>query len=176
MKKKDFLIWLQSYIFTHIFGRVPDADDQLKTKPLAKAIWCYSVSSSGALNPNPVAMDEFGNAIVTVESDDTVTTVTIPAEGCKWIDKHLCPWPLWNDADRRKEGKQYRKISRYTLDEQNMEIVPMVLVDKYNEETNAFESILGSETYVCLITDICSGQSQISRYQAMISDGYIYRS
>lgn len=119
-------------------------------------------------------MDEFGNAIVTVEPD---VTVTIPAEGCKWIDKHLCPWPLWADADRRKEGKQYRKISRYTLDEQNMELVPMVLVDEYNAETNAFEkSSLGSETFVCLITDICSGQSQISRYQGMQAGDGIYGS
>lgn len=121
--------------------------------------------------PSGVALAEIIWRYATTGED---ASGTIGDAGKAWIDKHLCPWPLWTDADRRKEGKQFRKISRYTLDEQNMELVPMVLVDEYNSEYNGantdfVKSSLGSETFVCLITDICSGQSQISRYQGMMS-------
>lgn len=187
LSKDDFRSWLGQYILNHAFN-VTSEDETLPTGvPLSRAIWYYTIDkyvdhtdTSHHYDEWKVEWDEEENAyIVTIEegSEEEGTdpvTVAIPLEGAQWIDKHLCPYPLWSDSDRLNDAKNSRIICRYGLDEQNMELIPLFLIDSYvpeseedTEYTKYKTSALCSDYYVCLITYLCSGKSAISRFTEM---------
>lgn len=146
---------MKEYIFNNVFNETPPDN-----MPLAKAIWCYTIGSS-------VEWDEEENAyIVTVEEGSEEegkdpVTVAIPLEGAQWIDKHICPYPLWSDKDRLNDARTSRKICQHALDEQNMELIAMFLLDTYIPDPDLEEdpdytkysaSGVCDEMYVCPIT------------------------
>ena len=55
----------------------------------------------------------------------------IPDNGKVWIDKHLCPYELWNDPERRKNGK----FCKYTGTEENIEHFAIIINNRKLEST-----------------------------------------
>jgi hypothetical protein len=68
---------------------------------------------------------------------------------------------LWSDKDRLNDARTSRKICKYALDEQNMELIAMFLLDTYIPDPDLEEdpdytkyssSGVCSDMYVCPIT------------------------
>jgi len=57
------------------------------------------------------------------EEGDEELNVILSKDSAEWIDKHLCPCDMWNDMERAKQGK----MTKYSLDEESIELFPMVL-------------------------------------------------
>jgi hypothetical protein len=80
-------------------------------------------------------------------------TNKITVNGKKWIDKHLCPYPMWNE--RRSSGK----FCKYNLTDENIELLHVGMFDKVTRTGTEGESGVFNDIPVMLLTNIFSQKS-----------------
>lgn len=140
-KKGEFVITLNGLITSNVFGGVTPPDNW------AEEIWHYATTGQSPKGKN----------------DEDL----IPVEGQAWIDKHLCPWPLWGSASRKASGK----FCKYTCTEESIELIAAALYDKYtvsgDTETPA-GSGMSLDFHVLLIDCLYSALSNRMAYEGIV--------
>lgn len=86
-------------------------------------------------------------------------------DAAEWVDKHICPYGLWND---RRMGK---KLCKWNLTEENLEYFALTARPAVNNEY-----IFGDKTSPCVIDRIYSNEAFPGRFNLLKNNSYIFSS
>lgn len=75
-----------------------------------------------------------------------------------WIDKHLCPWHLWDSVERRSAGK----ICKYNCTEESIEHIAIAIYD------NSGTTGVSEDCHVLLLEKLFSSVSSRMNYSGII--------
>ena len=158
-KKKDkrlpFTYCLVNVILQNVFG--VSAPDPLETEPEYKEnlgrweeeIWHYA--TTGTTYPDP---------------DNHITDA-----GKDWIDKHLCPYYLWNGGGGRRESGKFCKGN---CTEQSIEHLAVALLEpasKTEGETTKYQPRIATDYHVLLLEYLFSALSSRMNCEEIVNWG-----
>ena len=130
----------------------------------ADVIWEYARHGRNGITYREAGFSDETGAKQPLPADKNLDDViaTISESGMAWIDKHLCPYVLWNDPDQdgvKRPRRKSRQFCKYTCTEQSIEHIALALTDTYSKGE---DPETGEETWTYI------GSGVAKEYYAML--------